>query len=57
MIGVILGPMADQQLRRALAISDGDWTVFLSRPVAAAFLLAAGAAAVWPWVRPRLGPH
>jgi putative tricarboxylic transport membrane protein len=54
MIGVILGPMADQQLRRALAISDGDWTVFLTRPVAAAFLLVALAAAVWPWVRRRV---
>ena len=38
MIGVILGPTADQQLRRALAISNGDWTVFLTRPIAAALL-------------------
>ncbi len=25
-VGLILGPMAEQQLRRALAISQGDWT-------------------------------
>ena len=52
MIGLILGPMADQQLRRALAISDGDWTVFIIRPIAATFLCLALAAAIWPWVRP-----
>lgn len=50
MIGLILGPLADQQLRRALAISEGDWTVFLTRPIAATLLLMALAAAVWPWV-------
>jgi putative tricarboxylic transport membrane protein len=41
MIGVILGPMADQQLRRALAISDGDWSVFVTRPIAATLLAIA----------------
>ena len=35
MIGLILGPAADQQLRRALAISDGDWSVLVTRPIAA----------------------
>ena len=32
MIGLILGPAAEQHLRRALAISQGDWTVFATRP-------------------------
>jgi putative tricarboxylic transport membrane protein len=41
MIGLILGPAADQHLRRALAISEGDWSVLLTRPVAAALLIAA----------------
>ena len=27
MIGLILGPAAEQHLRRALSISQGDWTV------------------------------
>jgi putative tricarboxylic transport membrane protein len=39
MIGLILGPIADQQLRRALAISGGDWSVFVTRPLAAALML------------------
>lgn len=53
MIGLILGPAADQQLRRALAISDGDWSVLITRPIAAALLLLAAAAAFWPLVRVR----
>lgn len=37
-IGLILGPMAETQLRRALSISQGDMSVFLTRPIAAGFL-------------------
>jgi putative tricarboxylic transport membrane protein len=37
-IGLILGPMAETQLRRALSISQGDMTVFVSRPISATFL-------------------
>jgi putative tricarboxylic transport membrane protein len=48
MIGLILGPSADQQLRRALAISDGDWSVLVTRPIAATLLILAAAAALWP---------
>ena len=40
-IGVILGPMAEQQLRRALAIAEGSWTVFVTRPISAVVLLIA----------------
>ena len=41
MIGLMLGPAAEQHLRRALAISQGDWTVFLTRPLSAALLAIA----------------
>lgn len=37
-IGMILGPMAEQQFRRALAISQGDYTVFITRPLSASLL-------------------
>ncbi len=33
-IGVILGPMADENLRRALMVSDGSFMPFLQRPIA-----------------------
>jgi putative tricarboxylic transport membrane protein len=40
-IGLILGPLAEQQLRRALAISQGDMTVFVTRPLSATLLALA----------------
>jgi len=43
MIGLILGPSAEQHLRRALSISQGDWSVFVTRPLAATLLLLAAA--------------
>ena len=53
-IGVILGPMAEQQLRRALAAAEGSALVFVTRPLAAAILVLGLAAAVVPvWLRRR----
>jgi putative tricarboxylic transport membrane protein len=37
-IGLILGPLAEQQLRRALAISQGDVTTLVSSPIAVVLL-------------------
>jgi len=40
-IGLILGPMAEQQFRRALAIAQGSPMVFLTRPISATLLAVA----------------
>jgi putative tricarboxylic transport membrane protein len=37
-VGMILGPLAEAQLRNAMSIGEGKWGVFLERP-ASAFLL------------------
>lgn len=37
-VGMILGPVAEQQLRRALAISQGDISVFFTKPISAGVL-------------------
>jgi putative tricarboxylic transport membrane protein len=37
-IGLILGPLAETQARRALAISQGDPAVFISHPISAIIL-------------------
>jgi putative tricarboxylic transport membrane protein len=37
-VGLILGPLSEQQFRRALAISQGDLSVFVTHPIAAALL-------------------
>ena len=51
-IGMILGPMAEQQFRRALAISQGDASVLFTRPLSAALLaLAAFALFAVPLIR------
>jgi putative tricarboxylic transport membrane protein len=40
-LGLILGPLAEQQFRRALAISEGDLSVFVTRPISAVLLAIA----------------
>jgi putative tricarboxylic transport membrane protein len=47
-IGVILGPMAEQQLRRALAIAEGSPMALVTRPISAALLAAAAALLLAP---------
>jgi putative tricarboxylic transport membrane protein len=47
MIGLILGPAAEQHLRRSLSISQGDWTVFMTRPLAATLMAIAALIALW----------
>ncbi|AMY69118.1 tripartite tricarboxylate transporter permease [Frigidibacter mobilis] len=49
-VGLILGPMAEQQLRRALSISRGDWTVLVTSPIAAVMLGIAALALIVPLV-------
>ncbi|KRC11176.1 hypothetical protein ASE11_20120 [Hydrogenophaga sp. Root209] len=41
LLGLILGPMMEEYLRRTLLISRGDWGVFVSRPISATLLVAA----------------
>ena len=40
LLGYILGPLMEEHLRRALLLSRGDMTVFLTRPISAGFLTA-----------------
>jgi len=40
-IGMILGPLAEQNFRQAMTISAGDWTVFFTRPLSATILVLA----------------
>jgi len=41
LLGLILGPMMEEYLRRALLISRGDWSVFIDRPISASLLAVA----------------
>jgi putative tricarboxylic transport membrane protein len=47
-VGMILGPLAEEQLRRALAISQGNWSVFATHGISAALLAVAAIVLVAP---------
>ena len=47
-LGLVLGPMAEQQFRRAIAISQGNLLVFVTRPIAATLIVAGALALVAP---------
>ena len=49
-IGLILGPLAEQQLRRALAISQGDASALVSSPIAATLLALSALIVIGPLV-------
>jgi TctA family transporter len=46
LMGFVLGPLLEENLRRALIISRGDPSVFVSRPISLALLVLAAAAVV-----------
>jgi putative tricarboxylic transport membrane protein len=47
-VGLILGPLAEQQLRRSLALSQGDPAILLSSPICVALFVLAVVAVVVP---------
>jgi len=47
-IGLILGPLAETQFRRALAISQGDLSVFVTQPISASVLAVSAILLVVP---------
>ncbi|WP_024312072.1 tripartite tricarboxylate transporter permease [Sinorhizobium medicae] len=49
-IGMILGPLAEQQFRRAMTMSQGDLSVFVARPISASLLVLAFIALTAPIV-------
>ncbi|HEU4925028.1 MAG TPA: tripartite tricarboxylate transporter permease [Burkholderiales bacterium] len=49
-IGLILGPLAETQFRRALAISQGDASVFFTHPISATFLAITAALVIVPFI-------
>lgn len=41
LLGLILGPMVEENLRRSLLISRGDFSIFFTRPISLSFLILA----------------
>lgn len=49
-VGMILAPMAEQSMRQALTISQGEWSTFVTRPISGTLLAIALALLVVPAV-------
>jgi putative tricarboxylic transport membrane protein len=50
LIGMILGPLAEEQMRRSLSISQGNPLVFFERPLSGSILVLAIGILVGPWL-------
>ena len=50
-LALILGPMAESNLRRSLLISNGSFSIFVTRPISVFFLLLALVSLLWPLLR------
>src|SRR3712207_5362946 len=42
LLGFVLGPMMEENLRRAMLMARGDVSVFVTRPISLAFILTTG---------------
>lgn len=49
-ISLVLGSLFEQSLRRALIISEGDFSVFFTRPVSCMIIILSFAVMLWPIV-------
>ncbi len=55
-LGFVLGPMFENNLRKSLILSRGSWMTFLERPISAVFVVASVlilATALIPWINAR----
>lgn len=55
LLGIVLGPILEQSMRRALITSAGDFGIFLTRPLSLTLLIATALLFAWPAIRPLLG--
>ncbi len=49
-VGMILGPLMEAQMRNALAIGEGSWLVFVQRPMSATLLALVALILCGPWL-------
>ncbi|MFZ4437954.1 MAG: tripartite tricarboxylate transporter permease [Syntrophales bacterium] len=54
-LGLVLGSLIETSLRRSLVISDGSWTIFLTRPICLILLLLTCLSVVYPFIAKYLG--
>lgn len=47
LLGFVLGPMLEEELRRAMLIARGNWMIFVHRPITAAILVLVLGLIIW----------
>ncbi|MCC8189528.1 MAG: tripartite tricarboxylate transporter permease [Planctomycetes bacterium] len=50
LLALILGPMAEENLRKSLLLSKGSWTIFLTKPISLVFFIITVLAVSFPIV-------
>ena len=55
-VGMILGPLAEAQMRNALSIGEGKWSVFIERPMSLALIVVVVGVLVLPRIYRWLWP-
>lgn len=50
-LGLVLGSLIEENIRKMMIISGDDWTVFFTRPIAGPIFLLAAAALLWPQIQ------
>ncbi len=54
LLGLVIGPLLEQEMRRSLSISGGDPSILVTRPIAVTLLILAAVAIAIPlWIRRR----
>ena len=56
LLALILGPLAEENLRRALILSGGDYAIFIQRPITIILLCGALASLIYGIIRQRVAP-
>jgi putative tricarboxylic transport membrane protein len=56
-LGLVLGPMIENNMRRALTTSNGDFMVFLENPISLGFLLIAALWVIVPLIMKMKGKN
>ena len=56
-LGLVLGPLMERNVRRALLLSDGEWSVLFSSPISVSFWVLTFASLMAPtlvwWIQRR----
>ena len=53
-LALILGPMFESNMRRALLLSGGSFSIFFTRPIALFFIILAAISLLWPLLRKKM---